>query len=54
MDSGVPGLVPAHCWVEPGLSVSGCRVLGVLEPVLVHWCVALDLMPSGGQSQVQR
>lgn len=34
---GVPGLVPVHWYVEPGLGVSGFRVLCILKLVSAHW-----------------
>ena len=45
-------LVFAHCWVELGPKVSGCRALGVLDPVLAPWCMGPGLGPSSEQGCV--
>lgn len=39
----------ADWWVEPGHKVSDCRILGVMERVLEHWCTGQSSGPSGGQ-----
>lgn len=37
----VLGLVLAHCWVEPSITVSGCGSWGFLELVLTFWWAKL-------------
>ena len=45
----VLGLMPSVWWVELNPNIFGCRTLGILVLVLVHWCVGTIPGLSGGK-----
>lgn len=48
---GLQALVPAPCWMESSL-MAGCKSLGTLGLVMIHWWLGLGPGPSGGQDQL--